>query len=210
MIKLSCLRYGSALCGVMMISATVAHAVVTDELFLHVDPKLDAYGHLAVDLPLTLVWQKPEGASSARLTLSCGGRQVVYENLTGTSIEIGDAPTVDADERVWDLALAFDDPSQTVRSARLAFLRSACTVRKEGTRYWHCADSSSVLPVPAGATDLTVNGVSVPQTVLDGTPNWFWTQPGVSSPVAVTMNYGGKLYSTDVRFGANGMVLILR
>jgi len=143
------------------------------------------------DVPVSL----PDGASSATLVVSRRGYSRTYPGLTEGTQRVSLPPAAsDADESVYVLTLSFDDPAGTVRTARLGLVRSAAAggeasslVRSQGKEAWSNVADSVVLPVPAGTSSLTVDGVEM-DTGLNGAAGWF-----LFGPAAIGRSYALRL-----------------
>ena len=162
----------------------------------------------------TVRWDKPATATNATLTVEGNGYARTYANLTGESCEItlpGGATTADGEDVV-TLTLTFDNG--TVRTAYLGAVTglgaggaaTAAPPRDPSLPSWTKFEKRAVIPIPAGATALTVNGEPLPG--LDGSAGWRIVRqiPGVgnydlsmtldneSEPLLTTLS--GKPYAT--------------
>ncbi len=126
----------------------------------------------------TVRWDKPDGATSATLTVTGDGYSRTYANLAGESREIalpGGAATTDGEDVV-TLTLAFDNG--TVRTAYLGAVTGYGTggtaaspaPKNSAAPSWAKFRDRAVVAIPFGATALTVNGEPLPG--LDGSAGW--------------------------------------
>ncbi len=124
----------------------------------------------------TLYWDKPETATSATLTIEGYLYSRTYENLTGEECEIAlPSSSGQVREDVYVFTLAFDDgSSQTAYIGDVSGVGSSPVnvgrVRLDSSAKWGRFTDSAVIPVPYGATSLTVNGTEVEG--IDGSAGW--------------------------------------
>ena len=162
----------------------------------------------------TVRWDKPATATSATLTVESHGYSRTYANLTGESCDIilpGGVATADGED-VYTLTLAFDDG--TIQTAWLGAVTGLGTggpveipkPKDAASPSWPKFRDRAVIPIPAGATALTVNGEPLPG--LDGSAGWrsIRQAPGVeeynlsltmeSEPEPVISTLSAKPYTT--------------
>lgn len=124
----------------------------------------------------TLYWDKPASATSATLTIEGYRYSRTYANLTGDSCEISLPPVMGAgSENAYSFTLAFDDgTTQTAYIGDVVGVGStsatAGRVKLESADNWDKFHDRAVIPIPFGATSLTVNGT--PVDGIDGSAGW--------------------------------------
>ena len=188
-------------------------AATTQEMFLHVDPSRDDYWHVAPSDPVVIRWEKPSGAASADFERKSSGAPVSVNGISEDQIALtaGGAVECSADERVFDIALTFDDPSKTVKKAMVAFLAGVSEVRNPDGREWSRVKGSILLPVPASATSLIVGGTPIPVETDDGADGWRFFPANIhDAPVDMRLEAGGETYSASVVCRISGMRLMVR
>ena len=111
----------------------------------------------------------PEGAASAALSVSAGGYSARYEIASEGDFSFSlPAATSPEKENVYDLALSFDDPARTVRTARLGLVEGVgaagqATARVQSpasSQSWGTVHRRAVIPIPAGVESFSVDGVA--------------------------------------------------
>ena len=188
-------------------------AATTQEMFLHVDPSIDDYWHVASSDPEVVRWEKPAGATKAEFERTSSGVPVevreIYENAA--AFPSGSPLACAADERVFDIALTFDDPDRTVKKATVAFLADVSEVRNPDGRDWDRVKGSVLLPVPASATSLTVGGASIPVGMHGGANRWWFFPANIhDAPVDMRLEADGETYLASVVCRISGMRLMVR
>ena len=189
--------------------------------FVWVQPGMSTFWHTATNHVMTVPIVFPEGATMATLSIR-GDRYSVDREIQRTGNVVDCAitlpePKSQLDEDVYVLELTFDDPSETVRRARLGLIRSAmtggegvtrCLVPAEGHR-WGKTAGRAVLWVPYDMTSLTVNGEDFdPQ--LDGDQGWcVLTGLKVGETAQVEMVVDGETYSSSLRGGPCGLFIVV-
>ena len=143
--------------------------------------------------PVTVPVDWPAGAASATCVLTAYGHAVASASATRVGNESGTTlsfelpvPTVPDEERVYAAELTFTDgndvalPSDTTQRAQLAVVLgqgngAAVDVRAPDGEQWGKYKGSHVtLPVDAGVSSLSIDGVSV-DPGLDGAVGWYGT-----------------------------------
>lgn len=149
--------------------------------FVHLTPETSSFWHTATSQVLTVPVTFPFGASVA--TLSVRGTRYArdYADITTSSFTFS-LPAADdlSHEDVYALTLTFDDG--TVRTARLALLQGvqgdawgSTRCLRSRTGDWNRSQGNGVLPVPYGASGLTVNGAAVSEgdRGFTGAQGWY-------------------------------------
>ena len=133
----------------------------------------------------------PDGAVKAVLTVTSGRETVSYDTITDTSLDSYvlklTSPASYSDERVYSLTLEYRDSSDETLSVKSAEIGAVCGVngaatrcvpKKSESRDWlRYKSSHAVIPIPEGASTLTVddddpeavNGPGWRQLDLNGT-----------------------------------------
>ena len=194
-----------------------ATEVVSDPAFVHLDPASSSFWRTATGATMTLPVEFPKGATSATLVVTGDGYSKNYEDITETSVEVT-LPTADSPsaENVYDFVLTFDDGSES--TASLALIQGLSSEAEGGTRClvpagdraWSRVKGRAVLPVPAGTTELTIDGVPV-ATGLDGAQGWYaltGVEPGRTYPVALAV--GEDVSASTLLGGGLGMLLLFK
>ena len=197
------------------LAATVAcgGGDTSDPVRVFTSPDTTPFWRTATSSSMTLRWEFPEGASSADLTVAGMHSTWSWTGLSTTSQALVlPEPTSPATEDVYWLTLAFDNG--VTNKAQVAVVRGVgtnegSTVCKthSGRRYLHTS-GSEVLPIPYGATSLSINGEPI-ETGLDGAMGWYgWNPSGIGSYTLslVSPDFSG---SVDVRVGG-GLILLFR
>ena len=123
-----------------------------------------------------LRWVKPQGATSATLTVTGSRYSRTYENLTGDSLRMSlpSSPSA-ANEDVYELVLAFDDTSvlrTTLGSVATVGSSSAVAYAWDDSSFkWRRMERPAVLPIPFGVERFVVDGVET-DTMLGGYAGW--------------------------------------
>ena len=173
-------------------------------------PEETWFWHTAPGATFTVSWTLPAGATKATLTVAGHNYLEEYADLTATSQELT-LPT--ADENVYTLMLAFDKGEP--KTAKLGWVKSAASGATataayvpEGTRKWHRAAAWNVLPIPFGATALTVDGEPV-ETGLDGASGWYGLDFARADAKTVKLTVDDVDYENALML-PSGILLIVR
>lgn len=153
----------------------------------------------ATNATFEVAWAFPDGSSSATLRVEGMDFLAEYPDLVGTSkvLELAE-PVAPENENVYRLTLAFDNGVTNaavigvVRGHALEGTAVARVVRPTSSK-WGVAAVQNALPVPFGATELTVDGESV-GTGLDGAAGWCgWLPEERDVPYELTLTEGGRV-----------------
>lgn len=167
--------------GVILLGGSLSAADTAESLttFVFIHPEQTALWTTGQGSTFSVPVTFPEGATTARLAVRGSfGYSADYDQIAEKSFTLTlPRPANPTTEDVYDLTLTFDDG--TVRTARLG-----CVVGYDGTdvgstrclvnaspRKWGKVKEHAVLPVPCGATTLTVGGQDRP-TGLAGAAGW--------------------------------------
>ncbi len=164
---------------------------------------------------VTLDW--PKRATSATLTVTVGDVSSTHTitDRTATSYPLAAfaLPAEAADERVCTLTLAYD--SGVTNTASLGIVQGAGArrpvplIRSAADGKWNRTYlKRCVLPIPAGTTQLTLNGVDVPVAVLGGDAGWAaWTLDKGDSTL-VRHSDGGEQTVVITQFPAGTLIIV--
>ena len=171
-----------ALCMAIALNAVAQTEVVSGGDFIFVNAKTSSYWHTATNCVLALPIEKPEGATSATLSVTGLRYSATYANITASPFLLTlPAATSTATENVYDLTLTFNDAGATVRTAHLGLIRgydattealTRCLAPKEQRKWGWVKGRRTVFPIPYGMTSFTVGGV-VTDTGLGGDQGWY-------------------------------------
>lgn len=160
----------------------------------------------------------PRGASSATLVVTGHGYVKEYAGLAEGmfSVSFPAADSADA-ENVYDLALTFNDHAATTHHAKLAVVQGASTgaaaaaaVRTAGSRRWSSVSARSVLPVPAGVDEVSINGQAVDAGLVES-PGWHLLAAVSGMTYDILLARGGELLAEAILQGVpSGFALIIR
>lgn len=194
---------------------------VSESFVAFLRPDESSFWRTAPGNSVTVPVDFPEGAETATLQVKgCGsGYSKTYQDITAESFSFSLPSATDTrSEDVYELTLTFDDESGTVRTARIGLIkgigtdpsgRTRCVV-PPGSRSWSKVDGTrAVLPIPYGATSLTVNGTEM-DTGLGGAQGWY-ALTGLTSGNATELSLsadGETFYASLV--SAAGLMFILR
>lgn len=188
-----------------------------DPVFVHLKPDSSSFWRTATGATMTLPVEFPKGAVSATLVVTGNGYSKTYEDITEKSVEVtlpaADSPSA---ENVYDLVLTFDDGSES--TASLALIQGLSSESEGGTRCllpagdrtWNRVKGRAVLPVPAGAGELAIDGKAV-ETGLNGAQGWYAltdVEPGREYPVSLSI--GEDVYASTLLGGGLGTLLLFR
>ena len=205
--------------GFLSVSAFAAAEATSDCAFIYVDTAESSFWRTATNNTISISVDYPAGATSAALAVTGAGYSKTYENVPEGLYDLALPAAMSPEtENVYDLTLTFDagDPV----SAKVAVIAGATDgasgtarcVEKTTSRKWSkVSPEHAVLPVPFGATVLTVNGEAV-DPGLDGARGWT-----VLSPVAIGSEYvlsletgSGEFASADLVGAGGGLIMLLR
>ena len=183
---------------------------VSEPVAVIAKPKETWFWRTAPGATFTVSWTLPAGATKATLTVAGHNYMREYADLTATSQELT-LPT--AEENVYTLTLAFDKGEP--KTAKLGWVKSEASGATataayvpEGTRKWHRAAAWNVLPIPFGATALTVDGEPV-ETGLDGAAGWYGLDFAGADAKTVKLTVDDVDYENALML-PSGILLIVR
>lgn len=212
-------RFGqvAAMLGVLL-SASMLLATESARTFVYLKPETSSFWRTARGSRTSVPIDFPEGAASATLSVK-GARFSESHAITSgtTSFDLVlPEPTKPGEENVYDLTLAFDNG--VTRTARLGMIeglssapggRTRCLAPASG-KAWGKVSGRAVIPVPYGATSLTVNGVAV-DPGLGGAQGWYLLDGLTHGHDALlTLAVDDVSYEASLVGGSCGLLLIIR
>lgn len=211
-------RKTAGIVGAALTTLSVGATELTSEpTFVFLRPETSSFWHTATNNTMTVPVDFPAGANSARLYVSGVKYNRIYENLSGGEFTFELPPAESAEtENVYDLALVFDDPSATTRTAKLGLIQglspdaegiTRCIAPSNG-KLWEKTKGRAVLPIPYGTTSLKVNGVET-DTGLNGAQGWYALPIKAGAPTTLSLIANEITYAASL-IGGNGFILIFR
>lgn len=183
--------------------------------YVSLDTETTSFWRTAPDGQITVRWQ-PVAGKAAQLKVTGFRHSATYGNLQGDSHTF-DLPALTgaADENLYWLELQPGDG--TVLSAQVARVvgqasgGTATAVCKDpASAGWPQFMSQAVVPIPQGATGLTVDGEAV-DSRLDGAAGWYalgrYRHP---ADVTVGLTIGGESVLAELAAQAPGFLLLFR
>ena len=181
--------------------------------FIYVDTAESSFWRTATNNIVELSIDYPATATSASLSVA-GSYGYSFETNNVAEgrfrLELPSATSPETED-VYDLVISFDDG--TVRNARFGVI-AGVSDRPEGSARCECDGASprwgkvrqrAVLPVPFGATALSVGGETV-ATGLDGAQGWYAYGPlAVGSSETVCLTMPGGAFEILLRSVGSGM-----
>lgn len=167
---------------------------------------------------LSLDW--PDAAVSATLTIGSGVGEAVSHEITDTTLSsyalAVSRPETQKDERVLTLTLVYKDANggelrrESARVGLVGGVNDAATrcVPDATSRKWKKAEgATAVLPIPADAVSLTVDGKAVDPVDPNG---WYFLAGESGATATLTLGTTDGSSSAEVRFGGAGCLIIFR
>lgn len=167
---------------------------------------------------LSLDW--PDDAVSATLTIGSGVGEAVSHEITDTTLSsyalAVSRPETQKDERVLTLTLVYKDANggelrrESACVGLVGGVNDAATrcVPDAASRKWKKAEgATAVLPIPADAVSLTVDGKTVDPVDPNG---WYFLAGESGATATLTLGTTDGSSFAEVRFGGAGCLLILR
>ena len=200
----------------LAVVALAAVAATADEVFLL--PPSSLLWRTAPTANFEVPVLMPKGASSATLVVAGNGYRREYANLVDGMVPVSLPAANSADaENVYELTLTFDDDAGTTQKAQIAVVQGVFAggtgeayVRTAGSSKWNNVCARAVLPIPAGADALSVNGVPVvPEP--DGKPGWALLLTRSHTAYDLLLTGGGRSLAEAFLYGiAPGFMQIFR
>lgn len=193
----------------------------SEPTFVFLRPETSSFWHTATNNVMTVPVDFPPGATSARLYVSGVQYTRTYDDITAdVNAFTFELPAADSSEKenVYDLALAFNDPSETVRRAKLGLIQglepdaegvTRCLAPADGSLWEKVKGRRAVLPIPYGTTSLQVNGVETP-TGLDGAQGWFALRVPAQAPTTLSLIANEITYTASLLGEEGGFIIIFK
>ena len=211
-------RKMASLVGATMLSSMLPGTeLMSERTFVFLRPETSSFWHTATNNTLTLPIDYPLGATRATLTVS-GVKYSYSTNLPANTAEFDlelPAPTSPQTENVYDLTLSFDKGAS--RTARLGLVQglspdsegtTRCLAPAEG-RVWNTVKKQAVLPIPYGATALSVEvGGETTVTELDGSQGWFALRAPAGKDFSLLLLGDGFSHAVSL-FGLNDGTMVI-
>ena len=211
-------RKMASLVGATMLSSMLPGTeLMSERTFVFLRPETSSFWHTATNNTLTLPIDYPLGATRATLTVS-GVKYSYSTNLPASTAEFDlelPAPTSPQTENVYDLTLTFDNGAS--RTARLGLVQglspdsegtTRCLAPAEG-RVWNTVRKQAVLPIPYGATSLSVEvGGETTVTELDGSQGWFALRAPNGKEFSLSLLGDGFSHAASL-FGLNDGTMVI-
>lgn len=210
------------LIALAMLSLVSAQGAESNELQLFVNTEKSFLWRTSESSTPTIEWDAPEGAVSATLSVrNMKGEQIIdVSNLSEFQLNL-ETPSSPDTENVYDLTLTFNfGESNIVRRGQIGVVTgmgdatAAANVRN-ATNGWNIIkDHCAVLPIPAGAATLSIDGVAVAAS-LDGAAGWYaWKsiKPKQNDdPYALSLLFAdNEEWAASILSIANGLALIIK
>ena len=173
--------------------------------------------------PLPLQWEWPDGAATAAITASGAGTvafsQQTFTRPVSNTVATFSVPQSRRDEDVQTLTLTFRDAQDALLSdktltAQLGVVKGMGIGHPTVVRFDAAQQSGNkvsrniVLPIPAGATELVLDGIVTP-TGLSGAAGWFlWEDIPVGLHSAILQTPDGVSSNNAVYRVQDGTVII--
>ena len=211
---------GIVLVCVAALAAGSSEGALSESFTAFLRPGESSFWRTAPGSSVTVPVDFPSGAQTAALTVKGvgSGYSKVYDGISGESFEFELPEAVDSQsEDVYELTLTFDDETKTVRTAKIALVKglmpdasgkTRCLVPEHSRKWNRVIGGRAVVPVPYGATSLTVDGAEHPG--LDGKQGWCVLknlESGETSETVLTV--GGETYAASL-MSAGGLLFLVR
>lgn len=202
------------------VSAYESSGAVSESFTAFLRPGESSFWRTAPGSSVTVPVDFPSGARTATLTVYGvgSGYSKVYRDIAVESFGFELPEAVDSlSEDVYELTLAFDDEAKTVRTAKIALVKgltpdasgkTRCLVPEHSRKWNRVIGGRAVVPVPCGATSLTVDGAELPG--LDGFQGWCVLESLKSGETSETvLSVGGETYAASL-MSAGGLLFLVR
>ena len=207
----------------LMCAVRVVSAAESNELSLFVDIGKTRLWRTSAQASPLIEWDTPSVAVSATLTVASLRGEAEIDVTGRSSYQLTfDAPTSADSENVYDLVLTFDcGASNIVRRGQIGCVRGIAATGAAGAvadmrpqEGWdRLAARCAVLPVPAGAGALEIDGTAV-DTGLGGAAGWYgWkgVLPKLErAPYVLSLESDSGTWQASVIAVARGLSLIVR
>lgn len=204
-------------CGVAawMAAVTAMAGELSEPEFVYLHPEKSSFWHTASGNVFKVQVPYPAGAGKASLAVTGLDYSSVTDDITAKEVTVSvPAVTAPKNENVYTLTLTFDNG--TALTNRIGVVIGAaegneavtrCVAPKTARGKWARAEGHAVLPIPYGASSLTVDGQAV-DTGLGGEQGWYAVRGGAWPYTALGLTVGDTLYEANI--GLPGMLLMLK
>lgn len=212
-----------SLVAASMVAAVLAYespGALSKSFTAFLRPDESSFWRTAHGSSVTVPVDFPSGAQTAALAVRGvgSGYSKVYDGISGESFEFELPEAVDSQsEDVYELTLTFDDETKTVRTAKIALVKglmpdasgkTRCLMPEHSRKWNRVIGGRAVVPVPYGATSLTVDGAEHPG--LDGKQGWCVLKNLKSGEATETvLTAGGETYAASL-MSAGGLLFWVR
>lgn len=212
-----------SLVAASMVAAVLAYespGALSKSFTAFLRPDESSFWRTAHGRTVTVPVDFPAGAQTAALAVRGvgSGYSKVYDGISGESFEFELPEAVDSQsEDVYELTLTFDDEEKTVRTAKIALVKglmpdasgkTRCLVPEHSRKWNRVKGGRAVVPVPYGATSLTVDGAENPG--LDGTQGWCVLKNLKSAEAAeAVLSVSGETYAASL-MSVGGLLFLVR
>ena len=204
---------------------TGVQAAESNSIDLFVNPEKSFLWRTSVTSTPVLSWDAPETAVSAALTLDSlkGAKSYDVSGVSELKLQL-ETPDSAAAENLYNLTLTFNcGESNVVRRGQIGVVRgigdsgdtgATVDIRPDDAKWSMHNSRRAVLPVPAGAGALTVDGVACDTAALGGAAGWYGWKIAEPKPdrepyqISLEAPDGGWL--ADVILISRGFSLIVR
>ena len=197
--------------GALLVAGAVRASDTSEAIGVFTETDTTSFWRTAASSSFTVELDYLTGADSVTVGVRGVKFSRTWEGVTASSIAI-DLPAASAhDENVYTLTLAFNDG--TVRTASFAVIASQTAGDEAVARFGRAVGTGevtakSVLPLPYGMTDLTVDGEPV-TTGSTGPQGWFVCGKMTRGEHAFCLT-ADRDYEADLTYVAPGALLFLR
>lgn len=187
--------------GACLALSAVVHAADSADAFVFVNPDTSSFWRTVRNGAVTVPVDLPEGASSATLSVTGVGYSATYSiESSGPFAFSLPAASTPGEENTYELLLTFSNGA--TKRARVSLIAGqeaggagATRYVSAGTSAWgKSKDRRITLPIPQGATSLTLNGETV-DTGLGGARGFFTIS---TLPAALSLGVGETVYDADI------------
>ena len=212
------------LLAICVLSGMELPATMSTPVRLIPDPSSSIHWRTYTKGSCGIEWEWPAEARFAKLMVF--GKDGVKEYMFDTSVSsfVPELPSVSGDEDVWDMTLEFYSgsavgegliESATLSASGIGIVRGANSDAVDlrpvlvSSRKWRKVyNEKSVLPIPAGATALSLDGDEVGFGV---SPGWYvWKRDAVKTSYGWTVAGDGFSYGSSLLRANMGIICIIK
>lgn len=206
----------------MATGAVAATECQSEKALVFANPDTSLFWRTAPGAAFAVPIRYPSGATTATLTVTGDGYSKTYENVPEGDCPVTLPTAADPQsENIYDLTLDFGTgfEPQTARLGLVDGLKAGAEgatrcIFPSGTRKWSHVSGRSVVPVPYGTSEVTVDGTPV-ETDLGGAQGWLVLSPleiGARRQLTASGEAFGETFDFEaeqVGFGG-GLMMLLR